>query len=381
MKNDMKESAQIIVCGDLCPTDDTRGKFASENEKGLFNNVLPTFLSSDLLIGNLEFPLITNGVGISKTGPILKGDDNFINVFKKSNFDVLSLANNHIKDCGEKGVINTIKVCKENDIDTVGAGENIAQAKIPLIKTVNGWKIGIVAFSEQEFNIAKKNEAGANFLDPYEDFDTIKKVKEQVDYLIVIYHGGIEYYKYPSPLLQKKCRRMVEAGADVVTCQHSHCIGTHEKYQEATILYGQGNTLFGYRRGSDSWNEGLLLKIKLTEEGNKVDFLPTEINEEGLSFMDDISAKMRLQVLDSDSEKISDKKFIDESWLKFCKDKKALYLPLFFGLGRVPVHLNRLMKNKLIKLFYSKKRRSTALNIIRCEAHNEVIQTILENDN
>ena len=33
-------------------------------------------------------------------------------------------------------------------------------------------------------------------------------------------------------------------GADVVLCQHSHCIGCYEQYEGAHILYGQGNFHF-----------------------------------------------------------------------------------------------------------------------------------------
>ena len=197
----MKKSTEILICGDLCPTKDTEHLFKKEDEKGLFNNVLPEFLKSDVLIGNLEFPLIDNGEGIKKAGPVLKGKSNYIQVLKNAGFNVLGLANNHIKDCGEKGVLNTLAVCKENTIDTVGAGENLEQAKKPLIIEKNGWKIGLLAFAEQEFNIATKTTAGANYLDPYEDFDAIKNLKEQVDYVIVLYHGGVEYYPYPSPLL------------------------------------------------------------------------------------------------------------------------------------------------------------------------------------
>ena len=37
---------------------------------------------------------------------------------------------------------------------------------------------------------------------------------------------------------------MAENGADVVICQHSHCIGCYEEYQGCYILYGQGNFHF-----------------------------------------------------------------------------------------------------------------------------------------
>ena len=96
-----------------------------------------------------------------------------------------------------------------------------------------------------------------------------------MDYLIVLNHGGIEYYKFPSPLLQRKCREMVKCGADFVVCQHSHCIGTAENFLNGTILYGQGNSVFGYKDNSDSWNNGLLVKLTLSDlEQKRIEYIP-----------------------------------------------------------------------------------------------------------
>ena len=199
----------ILIAGDICPTKDTKHLFDKEDAGTLFTNVKDKINSADLAIANLEFPITEIKKGISKTGPILRGDPNHINVFNKLGFGVLSLANNHIKDCGSQGVLDTLKICKENQILIVGAGSNIAQAKESIIKEVNGFKIGFMDFAEQEFNIASDTEAGSNYLDPYYDFDAVAKLKSKVDFLIILYHGGIEYYKYPSPLLQKKCRKLV----------------------------------------------------------------------------------------------------------------------------------------------------------------------------
>jgi len=239
----MKTKTNICICGDICPTKDTKHFFENNDVNGLFNNTLPILKNADVLIGNMEFVLTDHGKSAIKTGPILTGKTNYINIFKEVNFTALGIANNHIKDCGTEGVISSLNICKQNGILTVGAGSNEKEAKKPIIIEKNGWKIGLMAFAEHEFNAAYKNEPGANLLDVYNDFDQINELKKQVDYLIILYHGGIEYYEYPSPLLQKKCRKMIDSGADYVTCQHSHLIGTEENYNDGVILYGQGNNL------------------------------------------------------------------------------------------------------------------------------------------
>ena len=376
----MKTKAEIIVCGDLCPTKDTILYFKSSDSESLFNDIIPIFKNADFVIGNLEFVLTDSPKPIIKAGPILHGKTSHIKTLKEAGIDAVSLANNHIKDCGEDGVLSTINACKENNVDFFGAGKNINEAKKPYIKELNGYKIGFITYAEQEFNTATQNEYGANYFDPLNDLDAIAEFRKQVDYLIILYHGGIEYYEYPSPLLQKKCRKFIEKGADLVTCQHSHCIGTFENYNEGKILYGQGNTLFGYREGNASWNQGLLIKLIFEDIKTKpeLEFIPIHATKKGIEKVDNIKSKELLENLYNESLKIKDSDFIQSNWVKFCSTKKSLYLSYLFGFSLNIIRLNRLFKNLIFSFFYSKRAIRTNHNLIRCESHNEVIQSLLD---
>ena len=57
----------------------------------------------------------------------------------------------------------------------------------------------------------------------------------------------IKLRAYEHTLIDEACRRIVEKGADLVVCQHSHCIGSEEIYKGKKILYGQGNFIFNKR--------------------------------------------------------------------------------------------------------------------------------------
>jgi poly-gamma-glutamate capsule biosynthesis protein CapA/YwtB (metallophosphatase superfamily) len=378
----MNNPIKITICGDICPTKDTQELFEKGNASALFNNTMTLIQTADIAIGNLEFPLIDNGNAVKKTGPILSGKTSFIKVFKDAGFDLLGLANNHIKDLGEEGVLSSIKTCNDSEISTVGAGSNLQNAKKPYSKEINGVKIGLMAFAEQEFNIAGQDVAGANYLDVYYDFDAIREFKNQVDYLIILYHGGIEYYKYPSPDLQKRCRKMIEAGADLVTCQHSHCIGTIENYQAGDIVYGQGNMLFGYRKNDEDWNKGLMLNLELEKNENKIiskiDLIPITAKQKGIELLSEKDANLVIQQIQQDSRELNNPQKINEMWEEFCSRKTSLYMPLILGFNRLLIHLNRLSGNRLVNLLYSSKRLRVILNVIRCESHYEVLLTSLK---
>lgn len=377
----MKSPCQIVVCGDLCPTPDTEALFVSGDAKGLFKDLLRVFERADLLIGNLECPLTDIGQGIAKCGPVLKARRQCLSVLKTAGFGLLALANNHIRDCGDEGVLSTLECCRMGSIRTVGAGKDMFDAKQPVVIDAAGWKIGVLAFAEHEFNVASADKPGANTFDLLDSFDDIRDVRSRCDYVLVLYHGGIEYYEYPSPLLQRKCRKMVEAGADLVLCQHSHCVGTAETYRDGTIVYGQGNTVYGYRARSPGWNRGLVLKVRLEDTPERraaIEYVPILAGEQGIDLMPPDQARSCLQGLCERSGEIADAAFLSCSWQSYCRGQAAHYLPLLYGLGRTANYVNRKLHNRLVKALYTPKRTRITCNLIRCEAHHEVLQTILE---
>lgn len=148
----------------------------------------------------------------------------------------------------------------------------MAEARKPYIIELDGLKIGIYACAEHEFSIATENASGANPFDPLESLDHVQGLSDKCDYVIVLYHGGKEHYRYPSPYLQKACRKMAEKGADLVVCQHSHCIGCFEEYEKSTIIYGQGNFIFDHSE-SEFWQTSLLVKIVI-DDGPHISYIP-----------------------------------------------------------------------------------------------------------
>ena len=359
----------VIVFGDICPVS---GQMSLNIASG----------SDDILIGNLECPLTNIPMPVKKAGPVLYCPENLASKLQTQGFYALSLANNHIRDCGDAAVYNTIKVCGEVGIRTFGAGQTQADALEPLIVERDGLKLGVISFAEREFNYAKKGKAGAAVFDPYESYDRISALKQSVDAVVVLYHGGIEHYIYPTPLLQKKCRKMVDAGADVVLCQHSHCIGTRENYKGGEILYGQGNSVFGYRKGDDSWNYGLIVKLNLSKTNLNVEYDVLENKPDGsVSLVESEVRRKILESLELQSSKIHNPEFIESEWKKFCKERESLYMPLLLGFGKNTNRLNRLLGNAIVRLLYNKRQLNVIHNIIRCDAHEEVLETILEQYN
>lgn len=368
--------SKILIFGDICPTEDYRGLFDTGN---IFSaDILSEIKAADYVVANLECPATASNIAIKKAGPNLKACPKDIDKLASIGFDAFSLANNHIMDYGITGLEDTLSAFKSNGLRYFGAGNNAKEASEPLIINLNKKKVGFISFADTEFNLASEHTPGANHFDLLDSFDLIRNLRSKVDYLIVLYHGGIEYYQYPSPLVQKKCRKLIDCGADLISIQHSHCIGTIENYKSGHIIYGQGNSVFGLRPKSLSWNEGLLVEIDL--ESKSVDYKLMSATAGGVCFADDATSQSVLGELYKRSEKVYDPEWIKSSWINFCLSGKSLTLPQLYGRGIWFNRLNRLVKNRLIDWLYPRSAKMTTMNLMRCEAHHEMMCTILEQE-
>lgn len=374
----MKDTVRITVMGDICPSWGYSAFFETGDPSVVFGDVLNSISDTDYLVANLESPVTLNDNKLSKNSVCLKSSPAALTVIKMAGIDALALANNHILDYGVSGMEDTVRYLQENHIDFFGAGD-LEEASKPLIKEIKGKKIAFIAFAEREFNCAVDYQKGANLWDDLSSIGLIRHVRTQCDFLVVQYHGGIEHYRYPSPYLRKKCRAMAEAGADFITCQHSHCIGTHENWNGAEILYGQGNSIFGFEKNDNLWNNGLIAQIDITD-GFQVTYLPITATEKGERLLNQSEANALLADFEKESDKILSDEFTMIRWEQFCEAQRDSYLPMLFCHGRISNKLNQLTRGGLVNIFTHYKNRRNTMNLIRCDAHREVVQTILEKD-
>ena len=367
----------VIIGADIVPTTLNIELFVQGDAVGLVGEPLFNVLqAADYRICNLEVPLTDQENPIDKNGPNLIAPTSTVNGMKALGIDLFTLANNHIMDQGEKGFMDTAEALKDAGIERVGADTNLEEASHPFYFEVKGKKYGIYACAEHEYSIAGTNKPGANPFDPLESPYHVAAMKKVCNYVIVLYHGGKEHYRYPSPHLQKVCRKLVEKGADLVVCQHSHCIGCMENYRHGTIVYGQGNFIFRKKsKDNEYWNTGLLIQIDNT---GKIDFIPIEKNGDGIRLAEGEKGKYILKAFKDRSEEIKDPGAIISNYRKLANEFIPSYLLCFSGLSgnfffRVA---NKLSKRKMqiwISKRIKKKYGIEIRNYAECEAHRELL--------
>ena len=365
----------IIIGADIVPTKENIPLFNRGDISALIGTELKQILdNTDFRVFNLETPLTDNVTPINKCGPALSADTSTIKGLGKLGVNLFTLANNHIMDQGELGLRSTWGLLKKKGIHHLGSGENLAQASRPFIVNINGNTVGFYACVEHEFSIAGNDSPGANPFDVLESFNHIVELKRNCDYVIVLYHGGKELYQYPSPMLQRACRKFIQVGADIVICQHSHCIGCEEKFGGGTIVYGQGNFIFSE---CDSPLEQSSLLIKLTDSMS-IEYIPLVKTNNGVRLATGEKAQTILQNFKKRSKDIVQDGFVEDEYKKFATMMLNDYMLTCSGYNHKIIHH---ILDKLTLRFFSKfikrvKYRQSELlairNYIECEAHREL---------
>ena len=363
----------IIIGADIVPTGSDVDLFSNGAAEELIGKELLEILhNSSYRIFNLEVPLTDVCQPIRKYGPHLIASTSTINGIKSLDINLLSLANNHIMDHDTQGLTSTIHVLEEAGIAYVGAGQNLDEAQQPFFFELQGKRYGIYACAEHEFSIAGRNKPGANPFDPLESLDHIVQMKLHCDYVIVLYHGGKEQYRYPSPNLQRVCRKLIEKGANLVICQHSHCIGCKEEYKNGTIIYGQGNFVF-HKENNEYWDTGLIIQL----DANSISYIPIKKHENGIRMAKGKEAEEILSSFYRRSEEIKSPHFIEERYKSLANEAIPGYLLAFTGITNSMIYriTNKLTRQKLRRYLSNRVKRECGLgikNYIECEAHREL---------
>lgn len=366
--------AQILVAGDFFPTGQSE-KILVQGQDSIWGDVINQTSVHHLNIVNLESPLTHAQTKIRKAGPHLSADPLCARGIRKGGFDVVTLANNHILDMGEPGLLDTIATCEEAGLKTVGAGRTLDDASRPLYIEVNNVRIAVIAIAEHEFSIATPYSAGAWPLDLIDNYHQIQDAKHKSDFVLLILHGGNEYYPLPSPRLLKTCRFLADSGANAVICHHTHVPSGLEIYNGVPIVYGTGNLLFHYGKPtSPEWFNGYLVSLGIMHNAvSEIRLIPfwQYFTREGLQLMDDASAHHFLEGVIELSSIITDKTKLSSEWDKFCRSKHNAYLSRMLSLTKLEHYL---LRRGGITPFWRRKRDriTTLLSLIHCESHRDV---------
>ena len=369
----------ILIAGDFAST----GRVKSQIDQGNYNcfeNIKPLIQSVDYSIVNLECPVLTGKAEpIKKSGPNLSCSKRSVECIVDAGFNCVTLANNHFRDYGQVGVEDTISACKTYGLDYVGGGVDFQEAERVLYKDIDGHSVAIVNICENEWSIASGNYGGSAPLNPVKNFYIIQCAKQKSDFVIVIVHGGVEHYQYPTPRMIDTYRFFIDAGADSVINHHQHCFSGYELYHDKPIFYGLGNFCFDSLTKRDSkWNDGYMVILKMFNSSVQFDIIPyCQCGESPtVDFLDSIKLNKFNEKLKQINMIISDPQAIEVQLNSYIEKHNSSYMfslePIrnkyFRKLQRIGL-LPRLMKDLTLRSWYDR---------MKCESHRDVICQVMK---
>lgn len=373
------ETWSLYVAGDCIYT-------GSDETDPIGDGVRSRMDGADLSILNLEAPIPADD-SIPKFGPRKKSHERAPAMLADAGIDAVTLANNHAMDYGSTGLFATIDACHEAGVDTVGAGEGVREALVPLRYTVGDTDVAVVNACEREFGIADDDATtGAAWIAHPEAIRTVERATEDADVVILFAHGGIEYVPLPPVQWQRRLRRFADAGVDLVVAHHPHVPQGWELHGGTPVFYSLGNLLFDHMsRTKTGW--GLSVEISfdgatpvaadlvITEESDG----GVEVMEEGPRRSDRLEHLHRLAALTSDSDVLVP--LWQELSVRLFRQRYAGWLRRSAG-GNPYAFLKHPRRHLEQGALWDGETRQEELlillNLVRNSSHRSVIETALE---
>lgn len=369
-------SLKFFACGDVVNST-AKNNFIDNKLKGIIQGC-------DVAMCNFEAPIkIGNRVPIKKAGPHMCQPKESVAYLREAGFNFTSLANNHIYDFGEESLNATIKELQKNKIEFVGGGLDFEQAYQPKIIEKNGIKIGLLAGCENEFGCLYEEQKRGGYAWLFSGIieDNIRALRENVDFIVLIAHAGVEDISIPIKEWRDRYKRLSEVGVDVIIGHHPHVPQAYEKYQNSLIFYSLGNFYFDIAPSINKSDDSYSVILEFRKEGKisfelvyhkKIAGQTSLVRQDEVDFSLDLLNKMLGQEYEKNNNEICLKLF-REYYYGYYQDavKISLKNTNFINI------IKYLIKRFVFKRQNIDNKNLLLLHNIRIESHRFVVQRAL----
>lgn len=284
------------------------------------------FKLGDLRIVNLESIIAGKEIGLSSF-PRFNSPVEIGHLLKDLGVDIVNIANNHVLDRGEEGLLMSIDNLERIGLPYVGAYKSNKDREKLRILHKNGLRICFLSYTRST-GVEKVPEDKPYLVDTYHPMrlkpikDKIKSIRNKnlADVIVVSLHFGKEYHLQPTSEQKEVSRDLSDAGADVIIGHHPHVLQPVEyilnsRGKETFAAYSLGNFFTG--------QEGLYRQIGgyLTVDIEKPDSNSTMLKID--------NPKIKLTFVDS-TDKRDFKMYLFEDIVKnneYIKTDKGIFNP------------------------------------------------------
>lgn len=254
----MADAITVAVTGDLVLDEPDPGYWLA--------GIAPALREADFAIGHLEVPHTDSLAEVEGDVPAPGAPLENLAALAEAGFGMVSLAGNHIADCGAQGIADTVAELDRLGILHAGAGQNADEARHHAVAEVAGQRFAMLSYNcvGPELSWAHEGSAGCAWLPleadeegpvtPLFEFtgmtpeareilrSDIAAARGDADHVIVALHKGkVHTPVFVADYEREVARAAIDFGADAVISHHAHIVRGIEFHRGHPIFHGLGN--------------------------------------------------------------------------------------------------------------------------------------------
>lgn len=218
-----------------------------------FAGMVPSLASADLAVINVEMAITSRGPAANKTF-VFRAPASAADTIAAAGVDVVSLANNHAKDFGETGLLDTLDALEAVGVVAVGAGGFDTEAyRHRVVEVPDGPRVAFVSATQIVPTAFAARGDRAGVADARAERErvlaNVRVAADDADVVIVSVHWGIERDTCPSDIQRSLAQDLLDAGATAVLGHHPHVLQPVVTTETQLVAYSLGNFIWHARFG------------------------------------------------------------------------------------------------------------------------------------
>ncbi|KON88606.1 capsular biosynthesis protein [Sporosarcina globispora] len=263
--------------------------------KPMFEHAKTLLRTPDLLLANQETILGGPEIGISSY-PMFNSPQEVGDALIEAGVDIVSTANNHSLDKGEKGLKTSLDYLDQIGLPHVGTSRTPSEQQNLKILNKNGIKVAYLSYTygTNGIPVPAGKDYLVNLIERTAMQEEIIRAKEEADVIVMSMHWGNEYQLQPTEEQKELAETLANDGVDIIFGHHPHVLQPMEWIdrkdgRKSLVVYSLGNFLSGQVR--DYKDIGGIATVEITKyiNQNGVDielsnpgFIPTYVSNEQL---------------------------------------------------------------------------------------------------
>jgi poly-gamma-glutamate synthesis protein (capsule biosynthesis protein) len=280
-------SLSLAAIGDVGVIGSARARAAREGWDAVFAAAAPALRAADLGFANLEMPVAAAGQVRPGRSPEFRHDAEVLPALARAGVRVVSLANNHVMDCGPAGLERTREACESAGLACAGAGGDLAAARRPAELLAGSRRVVVLAYAAPSKESARAGSPGPAPLEAAILREDLAAWRPRADVLVVSVHWGSMYVDYPPPRVLELAEALERGGADVVLGHHPHVLQGWRRAGRCLTLFSLGDVVFDGRAGdfeasvaAATRRESAVFTVRVADEPG-LDVLPLALDADG----------------------------------------------------------------------------------------------------